>query len=405
MRNNDRNSERKLIITAKNKFEEICGDLKNSFVFITPASLIFLGDHTHYNDGILISTAIDKYSVIIARKRSDNIIKLADIEKDKLLTFAITDLLHQDDFHFRYQLCLLKLLNNDGLLTSGFESVFSSEIPECLGLGALASQEVGFANSVKKILNITIENDVLLEYVRKCGLQNIGKISNIAHHYTVKFASENKFFSIDLRNREYKLIPNKIENVTLVIANTKEKIPFVADICNERISECEIGVKGLRLYIWGIKNLRDVEQNFLLRHYHMLPKKIFSRILYNVNERLRSEEALKYLKNNILEKFGQCITQSHWSIANDYELSCAKCDYLVEKASELPGVVGSKMISCSPWRTTFHIVTNEKSKSFIKQITRLYNDKFGEEPEFFTFTIAGVLKEIPIKKLELQAAN
>jgi galactokinase len=405
MRNNDRNSERKLIITAKNKFEEFYGDLKNSFVFITPASIIFLGDHTHYNDGILLSTAIDKHSVIIARKRSDNIIKLADIEKDKLLTFAITDLLHQDDYHFRYQLCLLKLLHNDGLLPSGFESVFSSEIPECLGLGALASQEVGFSNAVKKILNLTIENDVLLEYVRKCGLKNIGKISNIAHHYTVKFASENKFFSIDLRNRDYKLIPNKIENVNLIIANTKEKIPFVADICNERISECEIGVKGLRLYIWGIRNLRDVEQNFLLRHYHMLPKKIFSRILYNVNERLRSEEALKHLKNNMLDEFGQCITQSHWSIANDYELSCEKCDYLVEKASGLSGVVGSKMISCSPWRTTFHIVTKEKSKSFVKQITRLYSDKFGEEPEFFTFTIAGGLKEIPIKKLELQAAN
>ncbi len=405
MEHNGMNGERNLIISAKKKFEELYNNLKGTYFFLTPASLILLGDHTHYNDGILLSAAINKYSLVLARKRNDNRVNLTDLVKQKSISFIINDIDNQDDYHFRNPVCFLKLLNNDGLLTSGFDLLFHADIPECLGLGSLASNEVGFAMSIKKILNINITNDDLLGYVRKCELENLGKISNIAHHYTVKYAAENKLFSIDLRNMSYKSISYNYDNLNLIIANTKEKIPFVADTCNERISECEVGVKGLRLYIWGIKNLRDVEQSFLLRHYHMLPKRIFNRVLYNVNERIRTEEALKYLKKNMIEEFGNCITQSHWSISNDYELSCEKCDFLVQKSSELTGVLGSKMISCSPWRSTFHLVEKAKSKSVIKQITKAYKDKFGEEPEFFNFTLSNGTKELSFKKFEMQEIN
>lgn len=405
MEHNGMNGERNLIISAKKKFEELYNNLKGTYFFLTPASLILLGDHTHYNDGILLSAAINKYSLVLARKRNDNRVNLTDLVKQKSISFIIHDIDNQDDYHFRNQVCFLKLLNNDGLLTSGFDLLFHADIPECLGLGSLASNEVGFAMSIKKILNINITNDDLLGYVRKCELENLGKISNIAHHYTVKYAAENKLFSIDLRNMSYKSISYNYDNLNLIIANTKEKIPFVADTCNERISECEVGVKGLRLYIWGIKNLRDVEQSFLLRHYHMLPKRIFNRVLYNVNERIRTEEALKYLKKNMIEEFGNCITQSHWSISNDYELSCEKCDFLVQKSSELTGVLGSKMISCSPWRSTFHLVEKAKSKSVIKHITKAYKDKFGEEPEFFNFTLSNGTKELSFKKFEMQEIN
>lgn len=405
MENNGLNGEKKLIITSKKKFEEIYGDLKNTHIFLTPASLILLGDHTHYNDGILLCTTINKFSVVIARKRNDNKINLTDIEKGTSISFNLSEIDHSEDHHFRHHICLLKLLTYDGLLKNGFDCVINSDIPEYLGLGSLASKEIGFSTAIKKILNINIDNTKLLGYVRNCELNNIGKISNIAHHYTTKFASEGKFFTIDLRKMDYKYVPYTKGNINLVIVNTKERIPFVSDICNERISECEIGVKGLRLYIWGIKNLRDIEQNFLLRHFHMLPKKIFNRILYNVNERNRAEEAIKSLKKNLVEDFGNYISQSHWSLSNEYDLSCEKCDFLVENSSKLNGVIGSKMISCSPYRATFHLVQKEKTKYFIKQICNSYKEKYKEEPEFLITSMTTGIKEIPLKKLEMHFAN
>ncbi|MDQ7818761.1 MAG: galactokinase family protein [Melioribacteraceae bacterium] len=389
---------KKLSSATKTIFEELYGDPNGGHLIIAPASLILLGDHTHYNGGILLSVALNKFVTIIIKKRTDQTINLTDANSLNSIIFQISDIDNLNEHKFRNELCLLRMLKANCQLEFGFNCVIHSEVPECLGLGALASLEVGFATALNQELNLGLNNSDLLEYVRQCELLSIGKISNIAHHYTVKFGKENKFFNIDLRSLEHKSLARKEHNFDIVIINTGERIQFVSDICNERIEECEIGVKGLRLYIWGIKNLRDVEQSFLLRHYHMLPKRIFNRILYNVNERIRSEEALKFIKKNKMEDFGKCITQSHWSISSDYELSCPKCDFLIERSSKLPGVFGSKMISCSQWRSTFHLVRSENTNSFIKNIKKKFQNEFKSEPEFYVYQISDGVKEIPIKK-------
>jgi galactokinase len=384
--------------TAKHIYEELYGDPNGGHFIISPVSLIILGDHTHYNDGLLLSVALNKYSTIIIKKRTDQTINLANANSLNSIIFRISDIDSLDEFKFRHQLCLLKILKKHCQLEFGFNCVIHSDVPDCLGLGALASLEVGFAIALNQELNLSLNNTELLEYVRQSELLSIGKISNIAHHYTVKFGKENKFFNIDLRSLEHKSLALKEESFNIVIINTGERIQFVSDTCNERIEECEIGVKGLRLYIWGIKNLRDVEQSFLLRHYHMLPKRIFNRVLYNVNERIRSEEALKFIKKNKMADFGKRITQSHWSIASDYELSCPKCDFIIEMGSKLPGVFGSKMISCSQWRSTFHLVRSENTNSFIKNVKKMFQNEFNSDPEFYIYQISDGVIVIPIKK-------
>ncbi|MBU4338067.1 hypothetical protein KKD57_00730, partial [Patescibacteria group bacterium] len=139
----------------------------------------------------------------------------------------------------------------------------------------------------RKVLKISDEN--LLNIVRRNELNVIGKISNQAHHYTIQFGKENRLFIMDLRTKEHRTISLDCSKYSLAICDSGEKIIEPQKICAERIEECEVGVKGLRLYVWGIKNLRDIELEFLLKHVHMLPGRIFSRVLYNVKERLRAQ--------------------------------------------------------------------------------------------------------------------
>jgi len=126
----------------------------------------------------------------------------------------------------------------------------------------------------------------------------------------------------------------------------------------------------------------------------MLPRKIFNRVLYNVKERLRAEKATKALKGKSLEEFGKIITEPHWSLAQDYEISCEKCDFIVEASTELAGVYGSKMISCSPIRSTFHIVEKNYAQSFSTTIKKSYKEKFNEKLVTHTLSLTGGLREL-----------
>lgn len=384
---------------SKAKFEEIFGSLTGSVITITPVSLMLLGDHTHYNDGILLSVALDKYSIVVLRKRKDDKVNIVNILNGKRKEFSLNNIPDETDIDFKYCVGLVKSFKTSNLIHFGFDCVYYIEIPDCIGLGKYSSLEVGFAAAIKKSFQIKIDTKSLLHLIYKSELNIIGKISNKTHHYTAIFGKENKIFFIDLRTLEHKTISLK-NNFEIVIFDTGEKINNSLKTCNERIEECEVGVKGLRLYIWGIKNLRDVGLDFLLRHYHMLPRRIFNRVLYNVKERERAEKAIDSLKRNLFNEFGKCLIESHWSMSQDYELSCEKCDFIVLKSMDSDCVLGSKMISCSQLRSTYHIVKKDCSKEFIDYMQKLYKEKYGEELTAYTFNFSNGLKELSLKKVK-----
>ena len=392
------------VLKVKERFESLFGDSSNSLLILSPASLILLGDHTHYNDGLLISSSINRYSVIQIKKRNDRIINLTstDWNNSYVKSFALHEIPSVDETGYKTLTCLIKLLYREKYIHSGFDCVVSSNIPECIGLGVMAALETGFVSAIKKIFKLSVDIKDLFRLIQENELNLIGKISNKAHHYTIKFEKEGRLLFIDLRSMDHKVVSLSNNNFDIVVCDTQERIMNPQDICNERITECEVGVKGLRLYIWGIKNLRDVELDFLLRHFHMLPKKIFNRVLYNVKERIRTEKAIKFLKQKSLIDFGKCITESHWDLANDYELSSEKCDFLVETASTIRGVLGSKMISCSPIRSTLNIIEKSETDSFIELIKNNYRKKFNDDLITYKFSSKEGLKEFSSKKLQLE---
>ncbi|MBA4406066.1 hypothetical protein C0389_02210 [bacterium] len=388
------------VIRTTKIFTSLFGDASNSILNVCPASVILLGDHTHYNDGILISACIDRYWTFLIKKRKDMGINLASTESMIVTRLRLDKLENYNDDSFRLLKGLIKMLKEEDLLRSGFDCVVSSTVPECVGLGSSAAHQVGFINCIRKVFSLEIDDEKLLSIVRKNELNIIGKISNIAHHYTVQFGKEKKLFFIDLRTKEYKTIPLDSGDHLLVICDSGEKIINPQNTCNERIEECEVGVKGLRLYLWGIKNLRDIELDFLHKHYHMLPKRIFGRVLYNVKERMRAQEAIKHLRKKSIEEFGNTINESHKNLAEDYELSNEHCDYIVAKSLKLEGVHCSKLISCSPNRSTFHLVDDDKLDQFSDILKKSFQEKFQKNLKIYIVKLAGGVKKISLKKIE-----
>ena len=175
------------IIRVKNKFNTVFGDSTKSLMVITPASLILLGDHTHYNQGILVSASINRYSIIQIRKRDDKIVNITSTDSinGNMKSFSLFDIKNVDETRFMVLTCLIKLLHQERFLPSGFDCVISSSIPECIGMGSKAALQVGFVSAIKKLFKLPVDIKELFLIIRKNELNLLGKISNKAHYYTV----------------------------------------------------------------------------------------------------------------------------------------------------------------------------------------------------------------------------
>ena len=373
----------------KKKFNEHFGDLNSAVVVKSPTSIILLGDHTHYNEGILISSAVDRYTAAIIKKRNDSQINILTDAVSTPINYMssddLPDLPPDNTDNISY---IFKILAGKHLFKTGFDCAITSNIPRCIGLGSVSSVFSSVITALNEVFEFNYDVSKIIELCSDAGLEYLGKISNKAHNYTINLANKNNLMLLDLRTSKFQHLPSCLTDYKIVICDTGDVIENVADICNERIEECEIGVKGLRLYIWGIKNLRDIKLDFLEKHLHMIPQRIYNRCMYNVKERIRVENSISLLNQANWSSFGRELLESHNSLANDYDLSTDELNYIVEETAQIDGVLGTKMISCSQIRSTFSLIEESNVDSVTATIKDKFENKFNKNLDFHVLSPA-----------------
>lgn len=359
---------------------------KNHFGFdakvitVSPVPLMILGDHTHYNEGILLSGAVNSYVGVAVSKSKLSTIKInSNFSELNISCNSPEEIEKRKNENFVFM--LVHYLYQEKIISGGFNCHIESKIPKYFGLGTIAAIQIGLLKALQKIFRFKATEKEIAEISMNSSTLAVGKISNKGSHYTVLKNRSNSMLSTDLRKGVFRNFDID-SSLKIVITDTGVEFKEIRDLCNARIEECEVGVKGLRLYIWGIKSLRDVNPDFLEKHTKLIPQRIAKRCIFNVSERMRVELAYKYLRSKKWDLLGGLIFESHESLSYDYEVSSPEVDFVVEASKKIKGVLGTKMISCSAVRGTFSLVEENSVSNFKRQIAKNYKEKYGNSPEF-----------------------
>jgi galactokinase len=103
-----------------------------------------------------------------------------------------------------------------------------------------------------------------------------------------------------------------------------------------------------------------------------------------ITENGRVLEAVKVLKENNIDRFGQLMNESHDSLKNDYAVTGNELDTLVYEGRKLEGVIGTRMTGAGFGGCTVSIVKKESESSFIRDLTLAYSKLTGLTPDFYT---------------------
>ncbi|MCF8261743.1 MAG: hypothetical protein K9J12_13275 [Melioribacteraceae bacterium] len=369
-------------------FQTLFPDAGKTVYSIAPASIVLLGDHTHYNEGIQLTFACDRYVKLGVGKRNNSFIKINfrqnnyEFGVETIETVGSTGIWTID-----YAVGLIKALKNDFGFNSGLYIFPQIDEPESIGLGMRVAFLVSLFKSLNALFKFKVSVKESIQYCREIEYKLIGKISNHAHFFTVNY-SQAKLLQIDLRSMQHKSINEFFGDYDIAICDTALPIIKPELTCNERIEECAIGVQGLRLYIWGIKSLRDVKEDFLKRHINMLPRRIFNRCIYNVNERDRVLDAARAIRKKSTNSIGEIMFKSHESLSTDYEISSPEVDFAVNFAMKSDYVIGAKLISCSPIKSTINILQKDTFEKFSKSFKKSFQAEFKQPVNVYKLNLA-----------------
>jgi len=125
-----------------------------------------------------------------------------------------------------------------------------------------------------------------------------------------------------------------------------------------------------------------------------MPLTIFKRCYHVVSENQRVIAATKALKNKDQQLLGELVYESHFSLQNNYEVSCTELDFLVQLTLDKAYVLGSRMMGGGFGGCTISIIKKDMVGIFKTYAAKAYQERFGKDLTPYTVAIEDGTKVI-----------
>ncbi|HEV2378778.1 MAG TPA: galactokinase [Terriglobia bacterium] len=362
-------------------------------VFRAPGRVNLIGEHTDYNDGFVMPAAIDFYTWAALAPRSD---RRLTVYSENLAESAQFDLdnPHPARRHWSDYVCGVAL-NLDQAVRGlrGADMLILGEVPIGSGLSSSAAIEVSAGFGLLQNSGTEVDRVELAKLCQQAENEFVGMRCGIMDQFVSCCGHAGNALMLDCRSLDYKLLPLPPQ-VSLVICNTMVRHELATGEYNKRREECEAGVRQLAKSLPHVKALRDVTPADLDRHGRDLPELIFRRCRHVVSENARVIDAAAALERADLAVFGKLMRESQRSLVEDYQVSCAELDLMVELAVGARGVVGARMTGGGFGGCTINLVENAYVDDFRSSVARGYETRTGRVPEIYVSTPAEGATEV-----------
>jgi galactokinase len=198
---------------------------------------------------------------------------------------------------------------------------------------------------------------------------------------------------LDCRTLGFRLLP-LFADAQFVVCNSMVKHDHAAGGYNARRADCETATRILAEQMSGVRALRDVSLADLERYAPLLPEVVYRRSRHVISENARVLAAREALERGDPESFGRLMRESHRSLKEDYEVSSAELDLLVDIAGEIAGVYGSRMTGGGFGGCTISLVRSEVVEEFQSAVARGYQRATGRKPDIYIVRASDGVREV-----------
>ena len=381
---------------VKKKFIELFANSDEKiYTFYAPGRVNLIGEHTDYNGGYVFPCALSFGTYAVARKRNDNVIKLASTNFDLKVSIVSGDIHYVKEHDWaNYPKGVIKLFKESGFNIGGFEVLYDGNIPNGAGLSSSASIELATSVVLKGLFNFSIDMMDMVKLSQKAENEFIGVMCGIMDQFSIGMGRKDYAMLLNCKTLQYKYAPIKLDGCKLVIANTNKKRGLTDSKYNERRAQCEKAVENLKKEL-KIEFLGDIDVNTFEKYKHLIDNEIVSkRAAHIVYEDARVIEAVHKLEIGDIVAFGQLMNESHKSLRDLYEVTGIELDTLVEEAWKITGVLGSRMTGAGFGGCTISIVKEDVVDEFMKKVGENYKDRVGLDADFYIAEVGDGAGEI-----------
>ena len=357
----------------KNYFD----NFKTELTVFSPGRINFIGEHTDYNNGFVLPTAIDK-KIFFSFKKNESKKQCNIYSKnyDAFLTIDLDNVLPSEEEWENYILGVIKELQKRNATIEGFDCIIESELPIGAGISSSAALECGIALGLNSLFDLQFPSEELIKLSRDAEHNFVGTKCGIMDQFAVVMSKEEHALLLDCESLQYELIPVDIYPYKILLLNTNISHNLATSEYNKRREECEAGIEIIKKKYPAIDSLREVTFPILEEVKSDLSATVYNRCKYVISENTRVIEAVDKLKEGDLKSLGKLMYQSHEGLRDLYNVSCTELDFLVDFTLDHEQILGSRMMGGGFGGCTINIIHKDYTKKYIEEVSSAYKKAF-----------------------------
>lgn len=323
-------------------FESLFGK-RAEHTYFSPGRVNLLGEHTDYNDGLVMPMAVQLGNRFDVAMTDRSTIRIHSTLYGESIELDPTRLPGSARQHWSdYFTGVLAALPPLSATARCMDILVDSDLPVGSGLSSSASVAVGFALLLDDLLELGLDDHDIAGVAQAAENDFVGLACGILDPFAVLMGQPGSLIVLDCATMEWQPLPLP-DDYSVLLADTGSSRSLASSGYNQRRRESERALSLLDMER-DVSSLSELSTEDLASSVALAGDPIaLRRARHVVTENGRVRRAADALKIGDLASFGALMTESHGSLRTDYEVSCDELDIMVEEALRIEGVLGAKL--------------------------------------------------------------
>jgi galactokinase len=363
-----------------------------SGVWSAPGRVNLMGEHTDYNAGLCLPIALPHRTFAAVRPRADRRLRLRSMQSPRQYDLGLDDVRAGNPSGWgAYAAGVLWALQEAGHDVCGLDLMVDGQVPQGAGLSSSAALECAVAAAASDLFGLNLLSQdrnratlagVCVKAENTIALAPTGGMDQSASLRCLA----GQALLLDCRDFSVAQVPFDLSahGLVLLVMDTRAEHALVDGQYAQRRRSCEQAARQL-----GVASLREVAFNDLDEALDRLADPTTrARARHIVTEIERVSDTVSLLRAGRLSEVGSLFNDSHASMRDDFEISCAELDVAVQAATA-HGALGARMTGGGFGGAAIALVPFGSTAEVTAAVTHAFADNGFGVPHCFAITAGG----------------
>jgi galactokinase len=355
-------------------------------VFFAPGRVNLIGEYTDFTGGLVFPCGINQGTTMLIRRTADNQYRFASTNFDLMAQLDQREISQTyGDNWINYPLGVLDQFVRRGVTLTGFDCLYSGNVPNGAGLSSSASIEVVTAFALDCLMQTGLSLLELVHISQAAENDFVGMQCGIMDQFAVAFARTGHAIMLDCSNLDHRQVPLTLTDLSIVVSNTNQRRELNESAYNERVAECQRALE-LLAPLTGITQLGQLLPEQVDAHRALFAQDAvpFMRVRHIADENARVRAAVPALEAGDMHTFGRLMNESHESLRDLFEVSSDPLNQLARLARAQPSVLGSRLTGAGFGGCTVSLLPTTDVDAFQRNVGQGYTEATGLTADFYT---------------------